>query len=186
MLAATRPPRRRAVGCRRVGSRHVRSSRRNALTGDPFPAARAAGRVLPGLVIDPDASIVLRHTQKQPLNRPPVVERCVVAVTNSDAPRNCSERRPVPGRRRWVGVRVLRVCCAAVRSVVVDGVWLSSREKGPGVLRGCGGCSGVLRWRVVVWCCKSGCPRSRCNPPAVRCRRCRPRRRRRCGRRSLR
>jgi hypothetical protein len=34
-------------------------------SGQPFPPARAAGRILPGLVIDLDASIVVCHSEKE-------------------------------------------------------------------------------------------------------------------------
>ena len=33
--------------------------------GDRFPPARAAGRVMPGLVIDIDATIVISHSEKE-------------------------------------------------------------------------------------------------------------------------
>src|SRR4051812_9227125 len=36
-----------------------------ALTGQAFPPAKAAGRELPGLVIDLDASIVVCHSEKE-------------------------------------------------------------------------------------------------------------------------
>ena len=40
-------------------------AQRAELTGRPFPPARAAGRELPGLVIDLDASIVVCHSEKE-------------------------------------------------------------------------------------------------------------------------
>jgi hypothetical protein len=45
--------------------REVVWAQRAELTGEPFPAARAAGRDLPGLVIDLDASIVVCHSEKE-------------------------------------------------------------------------------------------------------------------------
>ena len=69
MLAAARPTRHRAAGRGRVGleRRRGRSSwaQRAELSGEPFPPARAAGRELPGLVIDLDASIVVCHSEKE-------------------------------------------------------------------------------------------------------------------------
>jgi hypothetical protein len=40
-------------------------AQRAEVSGQPFPPARAAGRVLPGLVIDLDASIVVCHSEKE-------------------------------------------------------------------------------------------------------------------------
>ena len=40
-------------------------AQRAELTGAPFPPAMAAGRVLPGLVIDLDASVVVCHSEKE-------------------------------------------------------------------------------------------------------------------------
>ena len=49
----------------RAAAREVVWAQRAELTGEAFPAARAAGRVLPGLVIDLDASIVVCHSEKE-------------------------------------------------------------------------------------------------------------------------
>jgi hypothetical protein len=54
-----------AVGSSRAAAREVVWAQRAELTGEPFPAARAAGRDLPGLVIDLDASIVVCHSEKE-------------------------------------------------------------------------------------------------------------------------
>jgi hypothetical protein len=54
-----------AVGSCRDTTREVVWGQRAELTGEPFPAARAAGRDLPGLVIDLDASIVVCHSEKE-------------------------------------------------------------------------------------------------------------------------
>ena len=48
-----------AVAAARAAAREVVWAQRAELTGEPFPPARAAGRDLPGLVIDLDASIVV-------------------------------------------------------------------------------------------------------------------------------
>ena len=45
----------------RSSAREVVWAQRAELTGEPFPPARAAGRGLPGLVIDLDASVVVCH-----------------------------------------------------------------------------------------------------------------------------
>jgi hypothetical protein len=50
-----------AVARARAAAREVVWAQRAELTGEPFPPARAAGRALPGLVIDLDASIVVCH-----------------------------------------------------------------------------------------------------------------------------
>jgi flavin-binding protein dodecin len=57
--------RRGAVARARAAAREVVWAQRAELTGEPFPAARAAGRDLPGLVIDLDASLVVRHSEKE-------------------------------------------------------------------------------------------------------------------------
>ncbi len=49
----------------RAAAREVVWAQRAELSGAPFPPARAAGRVLPGLVIDLDASIVICHSEKE-------------------------------------------------------------------------------------------------------------------------
>jgi hypothetical protein len=54
-----------AVALARAAVREVVWAQRAELTGEPFPAARAAGRDLPGLVIDLDASIVVCHSEKE-------------------------------------------------------------------------------------------------------------------------
>ncbi len=54
-----------AVARARAAAREVVWAQRAELTGQPFPPARAAGRVLPGLVIDLDASIVVCHSDKE-------------------------------------------------------------------------------------------------------------------------
>jgi hypothetical protein len=54
-----------AVALARAAVREVVWAQRAELTGERFPAARAAGRDLPGLVIDLDASIVVCHSEKE-------------------------------------------------------------------------------------------------------------------------
>lgn len=54
-----------AVARARAAARDVVWAQRAELTGQPFPPARAAGRILPGLVIDLDASIVVCHSEKE-------------------------------------------------------------------------------------------------------------------------
>jgi hypothetical protein len=54
-----------AVGRARGAAREVVWAQRAEVSGQPFPPARAAGRVLPGLVIDLDASIVVCHSEKE-------------------------------------------------------------------------------------------------------------------------
>lgn len=49
----------------RAAAREVVWAQRGELTGQPFPPARVAGRVLPGLVIDLDATIVVCHSEKE-------------------------------------------------------------------------------------------------------------------------
>jgi hypothetical protein len=49
----------------RAAAREVVWAQRAELFGELFPPARAAGRVLPGLVIDLDASIVICHSEKE-------------------------------------------------------------------------------------------------------------------------
>ena len=54
-----------AVASARAAAREVVWAQRAELSGQPFPPARAAGRVLPGLVIDLDASIVICQSEKE-------------------------------------------------------------------------------------------------------------------------
>jgi Transposase DDE domain group 1 len=54
-----------AVARARAATREVVWAQRAELSGQPFPPAMAAGRVLPGLVIDLDASIVVCHSEKE-------------------------------------------------------------------------------------------------------------------------
>jgi hypothetical protein len=54
-----------AIGRARSAARELAWAQRAELSGEPFPPARAAGRVLPGLVIDLDASIVVCHSEKE-------------------------------------------------------------------------------------------------------------------------
>jgi hypothetical protein len=53
------------VAAARAAAREVAWAQRAETRGTPFPAATAAGRTLPGLVIDVDASIVLAHSEKE-------------------------------------------------------------------------------------------------------------------------
>ena len=55
----------RAVASARAAAREVVWAQRAELTGQPFPPARAAGCVLPGLVVDLDASLVVCHSEKE-------------------------------------------------------------------------------------------------------------------------
>jgi len=54
-----------AIARARAGAREVVWAQRAELSGEPFPPARAAGRELPGLVVDLDASIVVCHSEKE-------------------------------------------------------------------------------------------------------------------------
>ena len=54
-----------AVARSRAAAREVVWAQRAARSGERFPPARAAGRVLPGLVIDLDASVVVCHSEKE-------------------------------------------------------------------------------------------------------------------------
>jgi hypothetical protein len=54
-----------AVASARAAAREVVWAQRAELCSEPFPPARAAGRDLPGLVIDLDASIVVCHSEKE-------------------------------------------------------------------------------------------------------------------------
>jgi hypothetical protein len=54
-----------AVARAQAAAREVVWAQRTELSGEPFPAARAAGRDLPGLVIDLDASLVVCHSEKE-------------------------------------------------------------------------------------------------------------------------
>src|SRR3954447_12789239 len=58
-------PRLGAVASARAAAREVVWAQRAEVSGRPFPLARAAGRELPGLVIDLDASIVVCHSEKE-------------------------------------------------------------------------------------------------------------------------
>jgi hypothetical protein len=53
------------VASARAAARDVMWAQRAEVTGAPFPPVRAAGRVIPGLVIDLDASIVVCHSEKE-------------------------------------------------------------------------------------------------------------------------
>ena len=54
-----------AVARARAAAREVVWAQRAELSGEPFPSARAAGRELPRLVIDLDASVVVCHSEKE-------------------------------------------------------------------------------------------------------------------------
>ena len=54
-----------AIASARAAAREVVWAQRAESTGEAFAAARAAGRVLPGLVVDLDASIVICHSEKE-------------------------------------------------------------------------------------------------------------------------
>ena len=54
-----------AVASARAAAREIVWAQRGEVSGEPFPPARAAGRDLPGLVIDLDASIVICHSEKE-------------------------------------------------------------------------------------------------------------------------
>jgi hypothetical protein len=54
-----------AVALARARARAVAWAQRAELSGRPFPPAHAAGRELPGLVIDLDASVVVCHSEKE-------------------------------------------------------------------------------------------------------------------------
>ena len=54
-----------AVAAGRAAAREIVWAQRAETAGAPFPPARAAGRVLPGLVIDLDAAIVVCHSEKE-------------------------------------------------------------------------------------------------------------------------
>jgi hypothetical protein len=54
-----------AVASARAAAREIVWAQRVEVSGLPFPPARAAGRELPGLVIDLDASIVVCHSEKE-------------------------------------------------------------------------------------------------------------------------
>src|SRR4051794_34402083 len=54
-----------AVASARAAAREVMWAQRAEVSGEQFPSARAAGRALPGLVIDLDASIVVCHSEKE-------------------------------------------------------------------------------------------------------------------------
>jgi hypothetical protein len=54
-----------AIASARTGAREVAWAQRAERSGRPFPPAHAAGRELPGLVIDLDASVVVCHSEKE-------------------------------------------------------------------------------------------------------------------------
>ena len=54
-----------AVAAARAAAREIVWAQRGEVSGEPFPPARAAGRDLPGLVIDLDATIVICHSEKE-------------------------------------------------------------------------------------------------------------------------
>ena len=54
-----------AIASARAAAREVVWAQRAESTGEAFAPARAAGRVLPGLVVDLDASIVICHSEKE-------------------------------------------------------------------------------------------------------------------------
>jgi hypothetical protein len=58
-----------AVAAARAAAREVVWAQRAEATGTAVPAASAAGQVLPGLVIDVDASIVVCHSEKEQARR---------------------------------------------------------------------------------------------------------------------
>jgi len=64
VLAGIGDPERSALGQARAAARELAWARA-ADTGRALPAARAAGRDIPGLVIDLDASVVICHSEKQ-------------------------------------------------------------------------------------------------------------------------
>jgi hypothetical protein len=54
-----------AVARARAAAREIVWAQRAETTGRVFPPAKAAGRILPGLVIDLDASVVVCHSEKE-------------------------------------------------------------------------------------------------------------------------
>src|SRR5215207_4281091 len=54
-----------AVAAARAAAREVAWAQRAEVTGAPVPPAAAAGQLLPGLVLDVDASIVECHSEKE-------------------------------------------------------------------------------------------------------------------------
>nr|WP_281172520.1 transposase [Pseudonocardia spinosispora] len=54
-----------AIARARAAAREVVWVQRTELSRQAFPPAKAAGRVLPGLVIDLDASVVVCHSEKE-------------------------------------------------------------------------------------------------------------------------
>jgi hypothetical protein len=65
LLAQLGAPELAAVAAARAAAREVAWAQRAETCGAPVPAARAAGLVLPGLVIDIDATIVICHSEKE-------------------------------------------------------------------------------------------------------------------------
>lgn len=53
------------VAVARAAARETVWAQRAETTGRPYPPARACGRVLPGLVLDLDAPIVISHSEKE-------------------------------------------------------------------------------------------------------------------------
>jgi len=53
------------IGSAQAAAREVVWAQRAEATDEPFPLARAAGRELPGLVLDLDASVVICHSEKE-------------------------------------------------------------------------------------------------------------------------
>jgi hypothetical protein len=54
-----------AIAAARAAAREVVWAQRAEVSGAPFPVAFAAGRALPGLVLDLDASLVICHSEKE-------------------------------------------------------------------------------------------------------------------------
>ncbi len=54
-----------AVAQARAAAREVAWAQRAEVSGAPFPTARAAGKDLPGLVLDIDATVVVCHSEKE-------------------------------------------------------------------------------------------------------------------------
>jgi hypothetical protein len=68
------------IGAARAAAREMVCAQRAEVTDEPFPLARAAGRELPGLVLDLDASVVICHSEKDRRRRrsstPSATTRC--------------------------------------------------------------------------------------------------------------
>src|SRR5689334_19179116 len=84
-----------AIASARARAREVVWSQRAERSGRPFPPAHAAGRELPGLVIDLDASVVVCHSEKEhaapTFKKSSAITRCrpswITPVSSS--PRRC-------------------------------------------------------------------------------------------------